>query len=206
MIETTAPISIDNLKIYFEDKENTSFLIDYKESEIQGEKFLTYISNLDVPCDVKNYNDDLVEKYLTTNMLVNIPSLERIVTQLLYALKDGQDVPFKEHLQNWEKKIDSLSLYNMYIIESGEFKEFVESFPQDDTKDLDGINFVSLLKNEATYGLFEKIKEKNLTFFSKYFNDYMFKGHNLYTFWANNNNPMFLLTWGIAEGQIAEAQ
>jgi len=205
MIETTAPISIDYLKKYFEDKE-TRFLIDYKKSDIQGEKFLVYLSNLDVPCDVKNYDDALVEEYLKTTMLVSIPSLENIVTQLLYALKDGQDVPFKEHLLNWEKKIDSLTLYNMYMVKSNEFKEFVESFPKDDTKDLKGINFVSLLKNEATYGLFEKIKESNLTFFSKYFNDYMFKGNSLYSFWANKNNPMFLLTWGIAEGQIQEAK
>jgi hypothetical protein len=26
----------------------------------------------------------------------------------------------------------------------------------------------------------------------------MFKGKNLFSFWANENNPLFLLTWGIA--------
>jgi hypothetical protein len=31
----------------------------------------------------------------------------------------------------------------------------------------------------------------------------MFKGQNLYSFWANENNPMFLLTWGIAVGEVA---
>ena len=30
----------------------------------------------------------------------------------------------------------------------------------------------------------------------------MFKGRNLYSFWANNNNPMFLITWGILEEKI----
>jgi hypothetical protein len=30
----------------------------------------------------------------------------------------------------------------------------------------------------------------------------MFKGKNLYSYWANENNPMFLLTFNIAEGTI----
>ena len=51
IIETIVPISIDNLKKYFTDK-NTSFIIDYNNSSLKGNKFLTYISNLDVPCDV----------------------------------------------------------------------------------------------------------------------------------------------------------
>jgi len=34
----------------------------------------------------------------------------------------------------------------------------------------------------------------------------MFKGNNLFSYWANENNPMFLLTWGIASGNIQKAQ
>jgi hypothetical protein len=30
----------------------------------------------------------------------------------------------------------------------------------------------------------------------------MFKGKSLYNFLANENNPLFLLTYGIAEGNI----
>jgi hypothetical protein len=30
----------------------------------------------------------------------------------------------------------------------------------------------------------------------------MFKGNNLYSYWANENNPMFLLTTSIATGAI----
>ena len=28
----------------------------------------------------------------------------------------------------------------------------------------------------------------------------MFKGKNLYEFWANKNNPLFLSTWAVATG------
>ncbi|WP_206165444.1 hypothetical protein, partial [Citrobacter braakii] len=52
MIETIVPIPLDQLKLYFPDK-NTKFLLDYANSSLKGDKFLTYISNLDVPADVK---------------------------------------------------------------------------------------------------------------------------------------------------------
>lgn len=203
IIETTAPIAIEDLKKYFEDK-STSFMIDYSRSELQGEKLLVYLSNLDIPCDIKNYDEGLIESYLKATVITNIPSLEQHVIALLFSLKLDEDVPFKENLKLWEKKIDSLSLYNMHTINVPEVKEWVAQFPKDDTNDLEGINFVSLLKHEETYGLFEFVKQENLTFYSKYFNDYMFKGQNLYSYWAHENNPMFLLTWGVATGEVAE--
>jgi hypothetical protein len=30
----------------------------------------------------------------------------------------------------------------------------------------------------------------------------MFKGKNMYSYWANENNPLFLLTYGVAEGIV----
>lgn len=205
IIETTAPIGIDYLKQYFTDK-TTTFIIDYEKSELKGQKLLTYLSNLELPCDVKNYDEQFIKDYLETTALVNIPSLELDVIELLAQLKLGKSVPFKHDLLNWEKKIDSLTLYNMNTIKSEQIKDWVKSFPEDDTNDLKGINFVSLIKNEEMYSLFNNVKEKNLTYFTKYFNDYMFKGHNLYTFWANENNPMFLLTWGITSGEAKKIQ
>ena len=43
-IETIIPISMDNLKKYFVDKE-TFYSIDYENSELKGKKMLTYLSN-----------------------------------------------------------------------------------------------------------------------------------------------------------------
>lgn len=205
IIETTAPIGIDYLKQYFTDK-TTTFIIDYEKSELKGQKLLTYLSNLELPCDVKGYDEQFIKDYLETTALVNIPSLELNIIELLAQLKLGKSVPFKHDLLNWEKKIDSLTLYNMNTIKSEQIKDWVKSFPEDDTNDLKGINFVSLIKNEEMYSLFNHVKEKNLTYFSKYFNDYMFKGKNLYSFWANENNPMFLLTWGISSGEVQKLQ
>ena len=70
IIETTAPIAIEDLKKHFEDKE-TSYLVDYEKSELKGEKLLTYLSNLDLPCDLKNITPDLLKDYFHSTSLVN---------------------------------------------------------------------------------------------------------------------------------------
>ena len=75
MIESIVPIELKNLKKYFEDKTET-YLLDYKNSTLKGAQFLTYLSNLDIPCDIKNMDDELVSEYLNSQMLVNIPTLE----------------------------------------------------------------------------------------------------------------------------------
>jgi len=212
IIKTPAPIDISDLKKYFVDKE-TFFEIDYAASTIREEKLLVYISNLDLPCDIKVDNDDdaqeLVRCYLESNFLVTLPSLETLVISLLLQHKGIEEVVNPEmltalgpQLDSWIQKLDSLPLFNMYCINDEELQEWVKSENEEnDTADLTGVNFVSLLKYEGFYQFYEKI-DSTPTYYSKYFNEYMFKGSNLFSYWANENNPMFLLTSAIAEGQI----
>ena len=70
MINTIVPIELKDLKKYFEDKTET-YLIDYEKSKLKGAQFLTYLSNLDVPCDLSNYDDELLKEYFESSMLVN---------------------------------------------------------------------------------------------------------------------------------------
>ena len=51
VIETTAPIELEELKLFFNDKD-TFYLIHYEESTLQGSKLLTYLGNLEIPCDI----------------------------------------------------------------------------------------------------------------------------------------------------------
>ena len=212
IIKTPAPIDISDLKKYFVDKE-TFFEIDYAASTIREEKLLVYISNLDLPCDIKVDNDDdaqeLVRCYLESNFLVTLPSLEQLTISLLLQHKGIEEVVNPEmltalgpQLDSWIQKLDSLPLFNMYCINDEELQEWVKSENEEnDTADLTGVNFVSLLKYEGFYQFYEKI-DSTPTYYSKYFNEYMFKGNNLFSYWANENNPMFLLTNAIAQGQI----
>jgi len=208
IVETILPIPIDDLKKFFEDKE-TFFIINLKDCSLSNDKILTYLSNINVPCDILNPSLDLTKEYLHSKSLVSIPSLEKLTMNILFAYKrlDKEETYhnfIRENLdiiQKWESVLDSLVLYNIYTLQLDETTAHVESHPVDETDDTTGINFLSLLKHENFYYYYNAISEDNLKFYKKYFNDYMFKGSNLFEYWANENNPMFLLTQSIASGE-----
>ena len=214
IIETTAPISIDNLKHYFVDK-TTFYVINYKDSSLKGTKLLTYLSNLDIPCDIdfkesslSDYHD-ILKDYLHSSMIVNVSALENAVINIIHQTKgltptlDKQFIEEnKEILDKWISKLESLTVYNMYIVKDNPFQEFINSFQVDETKEMVGINFISLLKHKELYSFYQNVEQNRLKFYSHYFNEYVFKGKNLFSFWANENNPLFLLTYGIAEGLV----
>jgi hypothetical protein len=212
IVETSAPIKIEDLKKFFEDK-NTFFYIDYTESILKGEKLLIYIGNLDIPCDIKinsiEETIELVTAYLETSALVNIPVLEHIVISLLLQKKEILELINTDiinllapQLEKWTEKLESLELFNIYTIQDENMKKWVsEENEESDEDSLAGINFVSLLKHAHFYDFYQKQTTKP-KYYSAYFNRNMFKGSNLYAYWANENNPLFLLTFAIASGNI----
>lgn len=214
IVETTAPIDLQELKLFFSDKE-TFYMIHYEDSTLQGAKLLTYLGNLEIPCDIgfttQEGFDEMTKCYLEANFIVDIPILKERVTDILLQMKGMVELSEEEFinanldiLKSWAKKLDSLSLYNLYTINAESFKDYVTSFPEDDTKDLTGINWVSLLNHERFFMFYGNVIEEHKTYYKSYFNEYMFKGNNLYSYWANENNPMFLLTHGIATGTLQE--
>ena len=212
IIETTAPLQLDQLKEYFTDK-NVFYIIDYENSDIKNEMLLTYLSNLEIPCDIqiKEYENcmDLLSTYFSFKQMLSVPFLEEKAIDILLQYKgiiEVSDHDFienhKEIIQSWVEKLDSLSIFNMWIVNETSFKEFAEGFPFNDDNTIEGINFVSLLKHEHFYIYYNIIENGNLNFYERYFEDYMFKGNNLYSYWANENNPMFLLNWAISSGNL----
>jgi hypothetical protein len=95
-----------------------------------------------------------------------------------------------------------MPLYNFYTVDLDDFKEFVKSHEEDDTGSLEGINFVKLFAHERFFDFYTGEPMFKPKYYSVYFNEYIFKGTNLYNYWANERNPMFLLTWGIASGKL----
>lgn len=215
IIKTTAPIPIEELKKFFVNQE-TKFIIDYKTSKLKGLKLLTYLSNLDIPCDIEldpadtEFND-LLKDYLNCPFIVNTQLLELATMKLLFearGLTAGTASEFinenKEIIDRWINILDSLTLYNMYVINDDTFKDFVKSHPASDESSTLGINFVSLLKHEDFYKFYDALDKTNMKYYKVYFDDYMFKGKNLYYYWATEHNPLFLLTWSIASGTYQE--
>lgn len=214
VIETIAPISLDHLKVYFTDKE-TLFKINYADSELKEDKLFVYLSNLELPCDLVFSSDEevmaAVKSYLHFSHILSVPILENLTISLLLQFKGiGEDKIWPEEflnenstiLNSWVQKLDSLTIYNLYTVDSEELKDYVKTFKEDNTGSTEGINFVSLLKNPNFYMFYNSIDENNLTYYSTYFEEYMFKGSNLYSYWANENNPMFMLTWSIVSGEL----
>jgi len=213
-VTVTAPLGIDDLQKYFSDND-INFIIDYENSELQGEKLLVYLSNLELPCDIKIKGKDLeslAEIYLQFPQIVSIKVLEEFIIEVLLArkklsleyLNSYQDFidNNEEMLDTWIKKLDSLTLYNMYIIQDDSITDWVKGHKEDDTDDIKGINFVSVLKHEDFYYYYNGLDTENLTYYSKYFNEYMFNGKGLFDYWSYQKNPLFLLTWGVGAGEV----
>lgn len=208
-----APIPLEELKKYFVNKD-IFFVIDYSQSQLKGSKFLIYLGNLDLPVDVVNFDNELLKEYFHSSNIVNIDALETVAIEILFEYKGISDSNFYkefieeniEILEIWKSKLDSLTLYNLYTVSDDSLKNYVTSYPENKTNSLEGINFLSLIRHEKFFEWYQKVDESSLFYYSTYFNEYMFKGKSLYSFWANDNNPMFLLTFGIATGFVKPAE
>lgn len=216
VISTIAPIPIEKLKLYFEDK-NISFSISYKESTLQGSKLLIYLSNLDIPCDI-DFADcsneeisSIVEEYLNSPFLVKIDSLLQKVMQILFYKRNIFNLgTFKidfidefisknrDIIDRWERILDSCLLYNFFTLQDETIKEYVLSHEKAEEKDFKGINFVHLFSISDFFSYYIKHNKSNFLYYEKYFNEYVFKGKNLYYYWSTTENPYFLLTSSIA--------
>jgi hypothetical protein len=214
-ITTTAPISIELLKKYFVNK-NLVYIIDFENSKnkINPDRLLIYLSNLDIPSDILvDFNSEsgrqIVKEYFNSHFLLNSSSLEQYVIKLLMCAKGIITDPeledavkfHREHIDQWLNVIESLFIYNMLTVDMPEFKEFADQFEKDDT--IKGINFVNLLKYEDVYSLYSSIDKSKIKYYTKFFDEYVFKGKNLFQYWANENNPIFLLFWGVTEGLVS---
>jgi hypothetical protein len=213
IVNTVAPIPMEDLKKFFIDKD-VRYIIDYNNSSLKDKKLLIYLSNLEIPADINfsNCKEEefkiMFDSYIRLENICNVFSLEKLMIEVIKQRKklisneslekliQGNE----EVIDSWISKLDSLTIYNMYIIDNEEFKSYAESYPHDETDSLLGINFVNLLKHINFYDTYNHIDENNIKFYTKYFNEYIFKGSNLYTYWANENNIMFILTYSISSG------
>ena len=213
VINTVAPIPIEELKKYFVDPD-TKFLINYKESKLKGSKLLTYLSNLDIPADIDLAGSEnqeffeLLKSYFESPFLLNVELLEESAIEVLLTRKNilvkNEYSKFIEEnteiIDKWVSVLESLLVYNISIINEPQIKQSLSSFEIVPGQDLVGINFVNLIKHEHFYLFYDMIDHSQLKYYQGYFDDYMFKGKNLYTYWAHENNPLFLISFGIAEG------
>ncbi len=214
IIKTIAPISMDHLKTYFVDK-NIKFVIDYKNSKLKGSKLLVYLSNLDIPCDL-DFDDSeeevmkLLSDYLNSHFLLNIETLEKMALEAILCYKNiienSQYEKFiqdnKPILEKWTNILNSLSLYNLSTVKHAGISNQISKFERVDDDTTEGINFINLLKYEIFYIFFSKSEKDRIKYYTNFFENPVYRGKNLYSYWANENNTMFLLTFGITSTDI----
>lgn len=199
---TPAPILAAELKRKF--KENIEFVIDYKNSRFKDKIFITYLSNIDVKCELLLEGEEetlrLVGHYMRHPGLVFLPELMDIAMHILLAyLKKPSRLNFdptdfiaqnEDIIKVWMRRVASLYLYGLYV-DSTISRDVFANFPRDDDYTLPGINYVHLIKHPHFGLLMEGIPNSAITFNEYMFSEYMFAGKNLYHYFAVLENPLY---------------
>ena len=139
VINTVAPISIVDLKRYFANKDLT-YVINYAGSTLKGSTLLTYLSNLDLPCDVSGFDsqtevEELLRAYFESPFIVHVPALEKLAIAVVFEYK-GLIEPSafasfiaenRAIISHWVNVLDSCMVYNLFIINSQEIKDMAHA-------------------------------------------------------------------------------
>jgi hypothetical protein len=225
--EVTVPLPIESIKEFFQDKE-IKFLVDYTNSKIKDQVFLTYVSNLDIPIDIKDEEGldqetlfKLLDCYMTVKTITDIPFLNSIVTQIIltaagskhaaengYLSKDQLEEFIntrKETIALWLAFFNSLPLYLMSTFdELNEKIKVKENNDVIDDADIVGLNVVNLIKRDIMLEFFAQQIDAKQFWFTQQFESYMFKGKSLYTFVEPNMKAFYGLMLAGYDGKLNE--
>ena len=203
--QVTVPLAIESIKEFFQDKE-IKFIVDYDNSKIKNQIFLTYVSNLDIPVDLKisdNFDEDvmftLLDHYMTVKTITDIPYLNTLVEQIILRAAGNDSIGYltaeqadryietrPETIAMWLAFLNSIPLYMCYSFKELNDEDKVEGNSQiiDDDKAV-GLNVVNLLHSSFMIQFFSTDISNNEPFwFRQQFESYMFKGKSLYEFVA----------------------
>lgn len=203
VVETVAPIPLDVLKRKF--TEDIEFHIDYENSRLKGKVLITYLSNLKIKCRLILREPEitltLIEEYLNIPVLVDMPDLADHAMNILLGYTGKPNTLTadlaefysrnRDILDAWVRRLYSMPLFAMYCM-GDQYHEYVEQFPKDEEDGIAGINFVNLLKHPLFAVLLEGVGEDQYTWNPVFFKEYIFQGNNLFHYFADRNNPLFM--------------
>jgi hypothetical protein len=241
VINTTCPLPMEVLKEYFQDKENTSFRINYRGGKLDADALMIYLSNLNLNADFdeETYEDrdalkELVAAYMrSTTSLLDIEQLAREALAICcqhrdvigyidpdeqcddpdtigrYYEKLGPAKDFieenKEMVERWCVMLDSSVVFNFHCLNDDFFNKFIkETFETIDDPDYVGINYVNLYALDWIgyyIGSIGNVGERPAKYFSNQFNEYRFKGKNMFHYFNTEANTLSVLSQVIAAGE-----
>lgn len=202
VIETTVPIPMLTLKRKF--TENIKFIVDYDNSKYKGSVMITYLTNLNIQCEVRFSSLEsklsMLKDYLHITSLVKMPEMEDLAMNLLLAASGKPyELPFdplaiiEEHrdiLEIWMQNVCMVPVYALYSYRP--LRKKVQDYPEIPGENLLGINFVRLLDHPMFPVLMLNLPEEDWCWNKMFFKEYCFAGSNLFAFFATENNPYFM--------------
>lgn len=221
------PLAIDQIKEFFENK-NLFFLVEYKNSKIKGNMFLTYLSNLDLPFEVVLEGASIEEKfellriYMETRNQSASDVLRLTVAELLLRYKGidptgwiqrpilnpaemKQFIDLHPELMNkWDTFFSSLMIFILkcFSVINDEIK-VEEQFPILNDPQYVGGNVVQLFSIPGFLDMFFSVPCKiEIFYFKPQFEDLMFKGKNLFHYFSCDENNFLNLINGLMTEKI----
>lgn len=221
------PLAIEQIKEFFENKK-LFFFVDYAQSKIKGNMFLTYLSNLDLPFEIvlsgasKQETFDLIKIFMETRNQSSSDILRLTVADIILTHKgvntenwlmnpvlSKDDI--KEFIsQNGElvKKWDTfLSSLMIFILKSftaiEEQINTSETFPHLKDPNYIGGNVVQLFDIPCFLEMFFSVPYSGeLFYFDAQFDELMFKGKNLFHYFFCPENTLVAFIHGAGSGSI----
>lgn len=227
--QVTLPIPAESLREYFGNKD-LFFIVNYSQSKLKGDAFLTYLTNLNIPCDVKfdtplsyeTYSEALLA-YMNQNSIVNTAGLHVMAAEMLlvakglpyerspYALPIGEEIvrrfidENKELIDKWLHFLDSTQVFALSAISAlNRHYQPKDRFPNVDDKNYIGRNVAMMYCMPDFIGIYFAIEgaKYKMSYFTQQFEQFMFKNDRLAKYFRNRNNLAAVMFENVALGNI----
>ncbi len=231
VIHTKVPFSLDEMKDYFLDK-NKFYIIDYKNSELKGNRFISYMGNLEITFEV-NYTSlskeekfELLLEFFKSRNIVKFSSMALTASEVILRMRkidgirltenslltDAEKDEFiatnEELLERWVTFLLSTNLFMLTTAkEINDSYNFKEGFKEIIDAHYVGQNIVQLFSVPSFMEVFLSAHiEREIVYFKHQFEDYMFKGQNLFYYYNCPENIPFIIFNEILKGSIQPEQ
>ena len=222
---TKVPFTIEEMKEYFVNK-NKFFIINYKESELKGNRFLSYVGNLDIPFEIdytgasKEERFELVSEFLKSRNLVKLSSLALSVAEILIHSRGIKAAPLTNNgLFNDEQKDEVIKLnqevidhWNTFLLSTNIFMlttvkpindeyKFNNAFPEIVNATYLGQNVVQLFSVPRFMETYMSAPiDREIFYFKHQFEDYIYRGKNLFHYFRTPENTPYALFETLMDG------
>jgi len=211
--KVTLPLSPTDMVEFFKDKEQHYEIdVDATLTDLNERAMLLYLSNLGIKCSFSKVTPTLMKEYMTMKDFVNAPMLQAIHANILYFLKYFNKAPdniaYKAALSFFDFDemskfiLDNQSLLIEQCVFLDSFLLYAETRKKDhgiEYKNVDkelhdelGFSLLSLLTYEDFMIIYHKeipTPMEQQIYYTKYFDEYMFKGKNLFHY--AHKSPLF---------------